>query len=1155
MNNLFVYGKNSHYTNRIFLLANDLTGINIFMFSEIYQLRNALKNFSPDALLYAESEYSEIISETDPGSLTMKHIVISDSLNHSGKFHDGVVCLPEDFNKFHLLNALKDSRKQKHDLIYSAKMLDLIIQHIPLAMFWKDQNFKYIGCDPIFCRDRGLPEDFDVYGLTDFDLFPKEVALKGLLTDQEVLETGLPLLNYEEEIMDSDGHIEYLRKSKIPIRDEKGNVMMIMGLYEKITDQKIMQEHLKNEKQYLRMLMDNIPDTIYFKDRNSKFVKINKAQAAILGLENPDDAIGKMDADFFDPEHAMQAYLDEQKLMKNGLPLVNKLEYIHTAFGYRYVTATKIPLLDESGNCIGMVGVSRDVTREHQAEEELKQEKELMNLLMDNIPDRIYFKDKNSRFIRANRALARMFGRENAEELYGKTDFDFHDPVHAKLAFEDEKQLMKEGKPIIGKIESHMLEVNRVWESTTKIPLFDKNHEVMGLVGISRDFTKQKQLETALEKEKDLLQNLMDNVPDFIYFKDLDSKYFRINKAIADSLKLKDVSEAYGKSDHDFYPKEVADGFLEDERELFATGNAIVGKIEKSCLLDGTTIWVSTTKIPLKDENGKITGLVGISRDVTVQELTKQSYLTAKEKAEEANKAKSLFLANMSHEIRTPMNGVIGMADILKRTNLDDVQKEYLDIIMKSGGTLLSIINDILDFSKIESGKMMLESAPINIRNIIEEVADIQIIHANEKSIDLLTFVDSDIPEFVNGDYVRLKQIITNLVNNAIKFTSKGEVYVSAEYNGMHGKKHEVLFRVKDSGIGIAKNDQKKLFQSFSQVDTSTTRRFGGTGLGLAISQRLVHEMGGKFKLESEVGKGSVFSFTAKFDPSQEIDEASVQFKNISFKNMNALIVDDTLTNRKIFREYLEKWQMNVYEAVDGIDALGKLREFHEKGIKADIVLVDYQMAGMDGLELAGRVKEEPALQTTPLILLSSVTDIVQQNNIKKYGFEYYLNKPVKLKQLFTVIAAVVGKLKNAKVNDEDLEQQITAFRDKHFLIAEDNLINMKVGQFALKDVSEHVFAAYNGLETIEIFKREKIDFILMDIQMPVMNGVEATLKIREIEKQKNTDKPVKIIAMTANTMREDVEKCLEAGMDAFLGKPFKVADLVNVLKEIESAE
>ncbi len=1152
MKRLFVFGKNDQSCRKLISLMNNLKEINLYFFSDIQLLKSSLSSLAPDALLLHESDFSLFRQEIDYTGINLKLILIGDTICIDDIEKTGITIFSENFSDSELLNFFKDPEQQKKDLIFSTEMLDLIIQHIPIALFWKDKNLNYIGCDQVFCKDRGLNEKCDVYGLTDFDLFPNDVALKNLLTDREVLESGRALINYEEKITNADGRDEYLRKSKIPIKNEYGEVMMIMGLYEKITDQVIVQEHLTKEKQYLQMLMDNIPDTIYFKDRDSKFTRINRAQTLALGLKDPDEAIGKSDADFFDEKHSAAAFEDEQELMKSGLPLINKLEYIRKATGYKYVTATKIPLLDETGNCVGMVGVSRDVTREQLAEEELKREKELLNLLMDNIPDRIYFKDKDSRFIRANKAIAQLFGKDNPEYLYGKTDFDLHDPEHARQAFEDEQNLMKKGKPLVNKIESHLLDGKRVWESSTKIPLFDQNNELLGMVGISRDYTKQKQLEEALAKEKELLQKLMDNIPDFIYFKDIDSKYVRINKAVADSLQIKEMSEIYGKCDHDFFPKEVSDVFLTHEKEILSTGNAIIGKIEKSFKSDGTPIWLSTTKMPIKDEDGKIVGIVGVSRDVTAAELTKQSYQHAKEKAEEANKAKSLFLANMSHEIRTPMNGVIGMADILKRTKLDSTQKEYLDIIMKSGQTLLTIINDILDFSKIESGKMTMESTPISIRNIIEEVADVQIIHASDKSLELYTYVDAEVPDFVNGDYVRLKQIITNLVNNAIKFTAKGEVYVSASYNGLKGKKHEVLFKVKDSGIGIAKENQKKLFKSFSQVDTSTTRRFGGTGLGLAICQRLVKEMGGKFTLESEEGNGSVFCFTAKFEPATEIREPGIQFKNISFENLNVLVVDDNRTNRKIFREYMENWKINVFEANNGTDALSQLAQFNEKGTPVDIVLVDYQMAEMDGLELAERIKSNPSTEKVHLILLSSVTDAIGRDDMKKYGFEYYLNKPVKLSQLFNVIASVIGKLKQTVLVDDQLDLSKAVYKDKCFLIAEDNEINMKVATFTLNSVSPHVFSAYNGQQAIDLFKSEKVDYILMDIQMPILNGIEATLKIRDIEKRLGVKVPVKIIAMTANTMREDVEKCLKAGMDAFLGKPFKVTDLINVLREIE---
>ena len=1280
MKRLFIFWKNDQSCKRIISLMNNLEGVTLCFFNDIQFLKTSISCLIPDALLLHKSDFSLIRQEIDYTGINLKLILVGNDIHVNEVEGPGIATLAEDFPDSELLNLLKDPEQQKRDLIFSAEMLDLIIRHIPIAVFWKDENLKYIGCDQIFCEDRGLNEKCDVYGLTDFDLFPKEIAEDFVRTDRQVIQSGKALINQEVKIFDAGGQSEVLRMSKVPVKNAQGEVVLIMGLYEKITNEVMTQEHLKNEKQYLQMLMDNIPDTIYFKDRNSRFTKINKAQAIALGsgdpndaigkcdsdffdakhsaqafedeqelmkngeplinkleyiktatgykyvtatkiplfddsdncvgmvgvsrdvtrehlaeeelkhekelmnllmdnipdtiyfkdrdsrftkinkaqaqslgLEDPNEAIGKCDADFFDAKHSAQAFDDEQELMKNGEPLINKLEHIKTATGYKYVTATKIPLFDDSGNCVGMVGVSRDVTQQHLAEEELRREKELMNLLMDNIPDSIYFKDKDSRFIRVNKAIARMFGVQKTDELYGKTDFDFHDPEYAKQAFEDEQELMRTGNPLINKIESHIQNGLRVWETSTKIPLFDQHNESFGLVGISRDFTKQKQLEDALDQEKELLQKLMDNIPDFIYFKDVNSRYVRINKAGAESLQQEDVRNIYGKCDYDFFPKECADVFLAHEKEILSTGNAIIGRIEKSMKPDGTPVWMSTTKMPIKDEEGSIIGIVGISRDVTAEELTKQRFQIAKEKAEEANKAKSLFLANMSHEIRTPMNGVIGMADILKRTRLDPVQEEYLDIIMKSGQNLLTIINDILDFSKIESGKMMLESIPVSIRNVVEEVADIQIIQAKDKSIDLLTFVDSNIPEFVNGDYVRLKQIISNLVNNAIKFTARGEVYVSAEYKGFNGKKHEVLFKVKDSGIGIAKENQKKLFKSFSQVDTSTTRRFGGTGLGLAICQRLVKEMGGKFTLESKEGEGSVFAFNAKFGVATEVhEEPSIQFKNISFENLNVLVVDDNRTNRKIFREYMESWKINVFEATNGNDALTQLAQLNEKGTPANIVLIDYQMAEMDGIELAEKIKSQPSLEKAHLILLSSVTDAIGRDDMKKYGFEYYLNKPIKLRQLFNIIASVIGKLKQSVLVEDQLDLSKAAYKEKCFLIAEDNEINMKVATFTLKSVSSHVLSAYNGQQAVDLFKSGMVDYIPMDIQMPVLNGIEATHKIRAFEKQQGIEVPVKIIAMTANTMREDVEKCLEAGMDAFLGKPFKVSDLINVLREIE---
>lgn len=927
-------------------------------------------------------------------------------------------------------------------------------------------------------------------------------------------------------------------------------VLANIGFVDKSLTSPTNRESLFESQLFLDLLMDNVPDTIYFKDRESRFVKINHAQAVILGIDDPEDAIGKRDEDFFDKEQSKQAYEDEQSLMRSGKPLINKLEHLVTPSGSKYVRATKVPLKDNNGKCIGMVGISRDVTNEYLLERNLRKEKRFMDLLMDNLPDRIYFKDRDSRFIRSNMALAKMFGLDSPEEMYGKTDMDYFEPVHAKEAYEDEQRIMSDRNAIFGKLESYTKDGEKIWELTTKIPIVNSKDDVIGIVGISHDFTKQKELEDSLAKEKEILQMLMDNLPDYIYFKDVDSKYIRANKAIARFLNTS-VEDMIGNSDSDYLDKESANKIHKQDIAVLQEGKEIVNKVETIQDLDGNTIWLSNTKVPVMDDNSKIVGLVGISRDVTMQEQTKRRYAAAKLKAEEANKAKSLFLANMSHEIRTPMNGIIGMADILSKSKLDNTQKDYLDIIMKSGQTLLALINNILDFSKIESGKMDLETVPISIRSVVEEVADINMVHASTKSIDLLTYVDPTMPEFVGGDYVRLKQVITNLVNNAIKFTSEGDVLIHVDYLGETDDTYEIQFKVKDSGIGISKEDQSKLFKSFSQVDTSTTRKYGGTGLGLAISKRLVNLMGGKLEVESTQGKGSTFHFKIRFTKSKAVENRSFLSKE-KLKGKLIAIVDDNETNRLIFRNYLKTWEVEVIEFENAFETLSFFKKPDALSKPIDLVLMDYHMPGMNGKQLAEQIKADPKTKDLKLVLLSSITDALSTKELKTIGFETGLNKPIKMNQLLNVLLGVLGMPVEQKAEtEEEIEIYQKEFSNKRFLIVEDNLVNVKVAQIVLKELSSKVELAYNGQEAVDLFQKKKFDFILMDIRMPVMDGIEATIKIREIEQKNESEDPVKIIATTANTFQEDVESCLDNGMDAFLEKPFKRKELVNILHRL----
>jgi two-component system, sensor histidine kinase and response regulator len=903
---------------------------------------------------------------------------------------------------------------------------------------------------------------------------------------------------------------------------------------------------LQFEMSFSQMLMDNFADIIYFKDNKLRFTRINHAKARSLGIIDPGEAIGKTDADYIDPVQAKKAMFEEQELMKTGIPVLNKLERIESGGRSRFVIANKLPVKDKTGRIVGMVGISRDVTESKEHEEQLMKEQYLLKALMDNIPDKIFFKDRKSQFIRVNKAWAAKHNLVNTDDVIGKADADYFNQSFAEETFREEQSMMETSVPLINKLEKKVREDGREsFKLVTKVPFRDKNGKIAGLVGISHDITDLKLAENKLAREKELLQSLMDNIPDLIYFKDLESKFTRINHAQAEFLGIKSPDEAIGKSDFDFFPAEQAELIYKEEQEVLKHGSPMINYLEKIIPPGGSAVWMSATKIPIKDEMGNITGLVGVSRDVTLMEETRENLKYAKEKAEEANFAKSQFLANMSHEIRTPMNGVIGMADILRYTSLTPEQQSYLDIIIKSGNSLISIINDILDLSKIESDNLSLEKAPISIRSIMEDVADILIVAANNKNIELANYVDPLIPDIVEGDTVRVRQILINLVNNAIKFTPGGEVFFSAELEESNKNGYKLLFKVIDSGIGISKNAQSSLFLPFTQVDNSATRKYEGTGLGLSISKKLAEMMGGAIGVESEEGKGSLFWFTAWFGIAVDVEPVTTPNK-LLIEGLNVLIVDDNKTNRFIFGKYLETWNCHHEEAGEAKAALEMMTEAAMKGRPFDIALLDYQMAGMDGFELANMIRANPLISETLLILLSSVSDIILPNQVMQKGFNSFLNKPVKLKDLYSVISTVTGNKEVKRALPKHRKTETS--RKLRILIAEDNLINARVAQIIVKPFASLIETEVNGQLAFDKFRTAEYDAILMDLQMPELDGYKATELIREYERSTNRT-PVKIIAMTANAMKEDVDHCMSIGMDGYLSKPFRREDMIRVLK------
>jgi PAS domain S-box-containing protein len=799
------------------------------------------------------------------------------------------------------------------------------------------------------------------------------------------------------------------------------------------------------------------------------------------------------------------------------------------------------------------------------AQETLRESETRMGAITDSAQDAILMMDPEGRVSYWSPAAERMFGFASTEATgqYLPTlivPSGYLEAFHAVFP----ALLQTEGGPAVGTTLDLMGRRADGQEFPVQLSLFAVQLDGRWhAVGLLRDTIESKRADEELIRQQSRLEALMDNTPDHIYFKDADSRFTMISKALAESFGLRDPSQAVGKTDFDFFTEEHARLALEDERETMRSGLPLVGFEEKETWPDGHETWVSTTKLPHTDTDGNVVGTFGISRDITARKqaegelaetnrrlegaIARSTEMTLR--AEMANMAKSEFLANMSHEIRTPLNGVIGMTGLLLDTPLDDDQRRYAETVRASGESLLALLSDILDFSKIEAGKLELETIDFDLRALLDDFASTLALRAHAQGLEFICAAAPDVPALLAGDPGRLRQVLLNLAGNALKFTHQGEVAVRASLASETDTEVMLRLSVKDTGIGIPADKQGRLFEKFTQADSSTTRHYGGTGLGLAISKQLAELMGGQIGLVSEEGGGSEFWFTARFAKQAEGDRPVTPTAEI--RGVHILVVDDNATNREVLAAQLGAWGVRSEETPDGPSALLALARAKDAGDPFAAAILDMQMPGMDGADLARAIKADEALAPTRLVLMTSLGERGDAKQMEEMGFSAFLVKPARQSDLFDSLSAVLAGAAVARPGRPIVTRHVVREMRRgavRILLAEDNITNQQVALGILKRLGLRADTVTTGAEAVRSLEALPYDLVLMDVQMPEMDGLEATRLIRDPRSAVQRHE-IPIIAMTAHAMQGDRERCLEAGMNDYVTKPVSAQALADAVE------
>ena len=922
--------------------------------------------------------------------------------------------------------------------------------------------------------------------------------------------------------------------------------------------EKIAEMQLPEKGELLESIFNEALVAICVTDRNGIIRQINPEFTRLFGYSE-EEAIGEIIKDLIQ----IKGIDDYPNLLDNKIISSEGFDYETircTKDGKSINVSCRIsPILI---NNLPLAGVAfyTDITKRKRAEEKLSKSHEELELIVEQRTKELKKSEKRFRtlfeqsidailvheneiIIDANNRVCEMLGYSK-KQLLNTSILELH-----KEAVKKDISKNIGSKKTFFQIETEWIKSDGSFvDIEISSSIVDPERNVYQV--IARDITDRKEAERKLKISEQLNRALVENIDFTLNLIDADFNVLIANSVSAKRRNIK-LEDMLGKKCYEVFEKRNTVCPHCMASKAINTGNIQRDEISVD-MPDYGLLDMEFQFFPVFGEDGKVTSFIESVRDFTVAKRTANELQKTKEEAVKASMAKSEFLANMSHEIRTPLNGVMGVFNLLLSTNPDNEQLDLIDTGKKSAESLLTVINDVLDFSKIEAGELSLEILDFNIHGSIAEIVELPAIQAHDKGLEIIYEIHEDIPSLLKGDPGRLRQVLLNLIGNAIKFTTNGEIFLSVSLLNETEGNVTLKFEVKDTGIGIPEDKLDIIFESFRQTDTSTTRMYGGTGLGLSISKKLTELMGGEIGVISKPGTGSTFWFTAQFDKQSGLSKQQWE-QDPDIKGKRFLIVDDNNTNLAVLKGYIEAWGCFCDLANSGEIALSMMNAVAKVNAPFDAVITDMCMPGMDGTELGRRIKDDPKLKDTTLIMLTSQGIRGDASTISKIGFEAYLTKPIKRSQLFDcLIEVLTNKHRKEQTKRPQIITKHTISEEKRkkirILLVEDNIINQKLAMRLIKNFGFNADCVLNGKEAIKTLESNNYDIVLMDIQMPEMDGLEATKIIRDPDSNV-LNHNIKIIAMTAHAMQGDKERCINSGMNDYTNKPINPQELLNSIE------